>query len=227
MPGPGLPVVKVVMKGLIGTGQTWSAGVFLHVVTGEDPPTHAFLLEAGSGVNDAVVNYWEDTPRSINNGNCQCTGWAMYAYGSTSTTSVAVNEYEFGGPIGGEGSASLPNLTAMVQSLRTDVSGRSYRGRMYLPATGATLTSDGHFTNAQCTGMALATSKYLTALGTALTPTGGGTGATPVVASFTKSICTEITQVLVDDIPDTQHRREDKLGAAFTGVAAVPYVAPS
>jgi hypothetical protein len=209
------------MNGQIGSAQSWSSGVYCTYTLTTAAPTKAFLEAVGSAVNDAVVNYWDSAPRTIASAATLLTGWSMYGYGGSSTTAVAENSYTFGTAIPGTGTGAVPTLTSMVQSLRTNSSGRSYRGRMYMPATGAGISGDGHFDNTHCQNMATATAAYLVALGSAISAGPGGGDSVAVVASFTKSLVTPITQVLVDNIPDVQHRREDKLGASFTGVAPV------
>lgn len=221
MPGPGIGVIKVVINGTIGSGQTWSTGCYFSNAGNPGGATKEQLEGMGSDVNTAVAAYGDSHLHNLMNANTGITGWTMYSYGATSVKSVAENGYVFATELTGVGTGSLPNLTAMVQSLRTNSSGRSYRGRMYVPCTGAVLNGDGHFNTTDCDDMATATATYLVAVANAISGNPGGGDSTPCVASFTKSFCTNIVQVLVDDIPDTQHRREDKLGAAHTGVAPV------
>jgi hypothetical protein len=215
VPGPGIGVIKVVINGRIGSGQTWSTGCFFSNAGNPAGATKAQLEGMGSDVNDAVAAFGNSHFKSLYNANTEMIGWTMYSYGATSVKSVAENGYVFGSAIGGTGTAALPNLVAMVQSLRSDSSGRSYRGRMYLPCNGVGLQEDGHFTSSDCDAMATATATYLEAVASAISGNPGGGDSTPCVASFTKSFCTNITSVVVDDIPDTQHRREDKLGSAY------------
>ena len=216
MAGPGIGVVKIVIQGKIGPTQTWSTGCYFSDTAHPAGATKLQLEAMGDSINTAVSNYAASTLHHLINNVASVTGWTAYSYGATSVKSVAENAYVFTTAATGAGAGSLPALTAMVQSLRTNSSGRSYRGRMYLPAQGATLDGYGRFAQADCTNMCNDTVTYLEAAAAAV---GGGTGggdSTPCVASFTKSFCTNVTEVLVDNIPDTQHRREDKLGATFT-----------
>jgi hypothetical protein len=91
----------------------------------------------------------------------------------------------------------------MVATMLTGQSGRSFRGRMYCPATNLGLTA-GLIASGQVDAVA-------TGLVDAIDAVRTDTTWRPMVVSITQSVMTEIIQVRVDDKPDIQRRRANKL----------------
>ena len=118
---------------------------------------------------------------------------------------IAAGQAAVGGNPPGTGTAVHPPQVAGVFSLITGLTGRSYRGRMYWPATGAALDAGGAFTTALPT---------LAAGMQTLIKTGicGAAGAPPsaqgAVYSHTKDVTTALTSIRVGNGPDTQRRRK-------------------
>lgn len=134
-------------------------------------------------------------------------------------TQVKTYEYEaVGQPADRSGAASvnfsggatpaMPLQTAMVLSLRTGRAGRSYRGRLYWPAQGASVMSGGRFSSSDHTGAVADVVLMLQAFADAWPATGA---IVPVIVSASQNAVTPVTSVQVGDVPDTQRRRRDAL----------------
>jgi hypothetical protein len=114
-------------------------------------------------------------------------------------------------PVQGSGGLNLPNQCTMVMSLRTGRPGRAFRGRMYLPtlSMGIYLESDGQIAPGQATDLATAFRIFLEG---ANDITFGPEQIRAVVASGVgEGANTEITQLSVGRVIDTQRRRRNEL----------------
>jgi hypothetical protein len=140
-------------------------------------------------------------------------GGLLVANGSGAITAVA----------GGAG-AVLPNYVARCVTTLTAQPGRSRRGRFFLPCTGATV--------AGATGLFATVSGALSNLAGQLGHSsgaqssgyffGGSEVATYAVVSATHGYATPITTLRCDNIPDTQHGRENKLIATVIDTVTIP-----
>lgn len=120
----------------------------------------------------------------------------------------------FGSALAGTGSGDeMPNQIACVATLQTGQSGRSYRGRMYIPTTNLAIAG-GFVGSSQVNAMANGLADCLTAAATAA-------GGTLQVVSISKDVMTAMIAVRVDDKPDTQRRRSNRLGPTYQAIAAV------
>lgn len=112
-------------------------------------------------------------------------------------------------PATGSGVPSKPQQTAWCVSLLTGRPGRSYRGRLYLPAwSNPSLDAGFRVVAASRTTTLTAFNSWLRAVGDAC-PTAGTQG--PVVVSQTRGTLAFVTQVQLGDILDTQRRRRDSM----------------
>lgn len=112
----------------------------------------------------------------------------------------------------GTGAESNPLQTCMVVSLRTSLSGRSHRGRMYLPARGQVITPTGQISETDTTGLASEWAAILGQVNGIALPGGGNPSVSVVSQTLTNS--TVVTSVIVDSVPDIQRRRSNKLVAS-------------
>lgn len=119
----------------------------------------------------------------------------------------------------GTGGAGLPAQAAVCCSLRTGRPGGSYRGRLYWPALGVTLSGGRLDANALLKA-SVGTVGYLESLATYLPGALNALGLKPVVVSTTRGIATRIQEVAVGNRLDTQRRRSEGQQEAYT-VAAV------
>lgn len=117
--------------------------------------------------------------------------------------------------IRGVGTSRLPAQSAMCVSLLTGRPGASYRGRVYFPALGVTLSSAGRVEQSVCGSLALGFSNWLNQLKGAIQGD-GVTSATPVVVSTTRGTLTAITSVRVGNRLDSQRRRAESQEESYS-----------
>lgn len=103
-----------------------------------------------------------------------------------------------------------PNQICLVATLRTATASRNARGRMYLPTNGIQMAAAGGIVP---TGSVPAIADALAALFTAQQ----GSGDHVSVVSQTLSTTYPVLTVSMDNIPDTQRRRRNKMiGTTYT-----------
>ena len=201
-------VYHVVFGGALAGGEVWESGFW---VQGGLPGS---LAEA-----NATANLWwgqligegaGDSSNALNVTKAQL--WSI----DITITYVKVYVYTSGGPhadlIGeyteaftpGTAARSWPNQMCLVVSLRTGHAGRSYRGRMYLPAGVGSLTTVGNYATSAATAIADAWALCFTDWNAV-----EGNGI-PCIVSRVASAATNISEVIVDTRPDIQRRRANK-----------------
>lgn len=206
-------VARAVLVGTAPGGEIFETGFWMKV-------NSALTL---SNVNDLA------TDLAAKFGSTARLPLAKLIYSDTTYRSVKVYGYPSGGPTatyvgedsinggGGSGPGTMPLYVCMVASLRTGVSGRSYRGRMYLPANGAQLAVshrwEGTLAADACNGLAA----FFQAINGSDTPA----GAQVVTLSQKLGTWLEVNEVSVDAKPDVQRRRENKMDAGTIAVAVV------
>lgn len=111
----------------------------------------------------------------------------------------------------GSGSTTLPLSTACVASLRTALSGRRYRGRIFWPAVGWEVDPDGTF---DATIWGPFTEDVAEFMGQIADAAPLATDLRPVVLSVAGGFVTPVTSITADNGPDTQRRRDDDVADA-------------
>lgn len=147
---------------------------------------------------------------------CVATGVDVYYYPSVPGKATVSASADFSPPRGPTTGDNMPSQCSLVVSLRTQVTGRSGRGRVYLPFTRvAQLDATG-----QVSGIALATiADDFKAFADAVI---GGVGGVlpgyqgPYVVSGTHGFSNAVSRYVIDSKVDTQRRREDKQAPAAT-----------
>ena len=202
---------RVVLSGKLAGGEIWSTGFW---ITGADITSQGdataqaqLLLEAlgdadASGAMTITLNDWMAN-------SCTWDRVTVYAYAGGSSQSEyigeAVNTPTKQGGLG----QRVPNQVAMVLSLRTGRPGRRYRGRMYLPAGGITLNSDGEIGSNSMQpvldGWTVFFSRW-----------NQGQAGQIVVMSTTGSVVTPVTSLILDSRPDIQRRRANRQTITLT-----------
>jgi hypothetical protein len=220
MPGLDANTLKIVLRGTQAGDQTWSTAFWATVASGsaitgtnigplavaiEAGPLNTFATFCKNHIWSSITTYEGATVYYYPDGSIH----AEYV-GIADATSIAGSETPY-----------QPALLSMVQSLRTPLSGRSYRGRMYVPASGVGVNSTAQWPDDIIGDMATATAAMLSTFNTADYSAHGLAGQGACIASFTTGGVVPITTVEVDSKPDTQHRRQDKLLALFRETAAV------
>lgn len=138
-------VSRIVFSGIMPNGEIWSTGFWVQGATPDSAATANALAELA--FDEFSANDTSGAMRLVFNNlaNAQ-TIWnevKAYCYPSGGPSAQFIGSYTIPSPLVGSGDGTLPNQCALVLSLRSGFAGRSKRGRMYLPATGATLLSDG------------------------------------------------------------------------------------
>lgn len=110
----------------------------------------------------------------------------------------------------GASTVSMPPQAARCVSLLTANAGRRYRGRFYLPSSGASINSAGK--SAPPSGMATSLSQLLAGIASDWPGT-----ADPYIGVYSQAggFITPVITVRVGDVIDTQRRRSDALVEVF------------
>lgn len=137
-------------------------------------------------------------------------------YYKTSQTAEYSAQALLGTPAAGAGTSYMPLQQCFCITTLTPRPGGSYRGRMYLPATGMTLDSNRRFNGAALAAVVNSVKGVLSAGNTV------GLYGPPVVVSRTKTVATQITAIRYDLKPDIQRRRANRQSAGTRTVVAVP-----
>lgn len=217
MPGIAKNLIRLVFAGHVAPGQTWSTSLWVVNDAGPDvsePLLDVYVASLVTPVNVAIAAVANDC-WSANTNMATLTG---YGYSPGSRTADVVSS-PHGAGASGTGSTVLPPFCSIVASLRTPDPSKSGRGRNYLPMTAANLDSNADLPLTKVTDLATKWATMIRAINanTATTAVAG----TVIVASFTKGTYAPVTRVLVDSKVDTQHRRSDKVVAAFAFTSAV------
>lgn len=130
----------------------------------------------------------------------------VYSYPTGGPTAVAAGQAPLVGA--GNGLGSLPLQTCAVLSLRTGQIGRSFRGRMYLPAYGIALTANQI---PDATGSVVA-SRAATFFDSLISTN----QYKPVIMSKERSALTAVTSLVFDSRCDIQRRRANRETVLFT-----------
>ena len=216
MAGRPYPHTKLVIRGLIGSTQTWSCGLGISTAS---VPTGAQLTTWLASIQSAAEDWWNGGTPDISTGvgvDTFLTQLEAYTYLAGQGSATAQGQYNYATPQHGANGNILSARDCLVASLETGLPGRSFRGRIYCPCNGMALTSHQAATG-YVTNVATATANMITAINAS------SIGADPatVVILNNKDFPQPVTQVKVDSLPDTQRRREDKLGALFTHFVTV------
>lgn len=131
---------------------------------------------------------------------------------------TAVGLVQLGAPVAGTGAPVQAQEVACVISLLTGAPGRRYRGRMYWPGVGRSVSSSRmRYATADCQSLADAAVQFLNQLATLFQggpvlppPVGSGTTRPVVVSKVDGATYREVLQTSVGDIPDVQRRRRNK-----------------
>lgn len=221
MPGTGQAMFRIVIHGTMSGSQTWSTGFFIALGAATATPTPAQCATI-AGAADSAAQTWWNTLKGYQAPYCSYVGVRAYGYAAGSSTSSSTGESAASSPVAGVGTHPNVPYVSLVVSLRTAVSSRSTRGRMYVPLTDGTYyDGDGQATTSATSQFNSATRTMLNAVLTAAVAAFPSASSEIVVASFTDSKVTPVTQLRVDSLPDVQHRRVDKVGA--TSVNILPY----
>lgn len=200
---------RVALIGSRTDGEIFETGFWLNGVIADNAEANAAAAVIAAafttaGVDDAVAPLIDNTTHYDE--------VRVYGYPTGGPSSPAIGSAALA--VTGTGSSSgLPLQTCAVLTLRTGFAGRSFRGRMYLPALGTTLAT-GHLLN---TGQVTACCNAFADLFTLLNTTAGIVS----VVSQTLGVKTPVTEVTVDNRPDIQRRRANQQPSVTVATATV------
>lgn len=216
-----VPTLRVVHSGLVAPGQTWSTSHWIAPLLIDGHPTPSDLGSIAAATATAAKT-WFDHVANNWGANTTANKSTCYFYAAGSSGATAMGEYAWPTPTPGGGSAGFtPLTTSMVVSERTAVPGRSGRGRMYVPYNSGGIGSNGHFSSGNVDAMAGWAKAYMDTMNSVDLSSYGFTNQRCCVASHTKGHIYDITTLVVDDVPDNQSRRKDKVSSAHTASVAL------
>lgn len=208
-------VIKVTLKGTLANAETFAHGFQLFSA---DAVANVVRWDEIGGIVKGYLDtlaartaYYALIPPET-----AYTGFDMQLYDGGTTAIRSYSDVIVGG-VGTSAGNPLPNQCCVVASIRTELAGRSNRGRSYLPAPSASTISSttAQLNNATCTAIADWFGGLLAAIGA------DADGATPVVASRLTGAVTTVTAVTVDSVIDTQRSRRASAVAAFSSTELV------
>lgn len=131
-----------------------------------------------------------------------------YSYTTGGTKADFAAEASLGPAAGTNTGHAVPLQVCAVLSLRTDVLGRSARGRMYLPANGASIDATHQLSSSLVDAVNGEWATIFTAVQEIILDNGGN--PTVVVVSHTHTSFEPVTHLTMDTRCDIQRRRANK-----------------
>lgn len=215
------PHVLLTFSGSLPGGEEWSMGLRTAVGT----VAEADLQEYADFARSAFENFWtfsgqvaSQNPPAVTFAKViarqlSAAGLTLYQAESIPTTPV----------VGVGANQTAPNQTSSVISLVTPLSGRRFRGRIYVPCLiPGVLPTNGRWGSSAVTNLSLAGAYLVRALSD---PTTADPVPSPIPATIFRIVvqsqigagaATPVTSVKVGDVLDTQRRRRDKLVENYT-----------
>lgn len=204
--------IRYSIGGLLVAGQRWSVTGGLGMVEGSAPTNEEMSALADAILAAFKTQVWgtasatDKTGTQVGSrGNVdQCR---TYYVNAPAAPAIRVGISTAAAAPGFGTSTAVPQV-ALVCTLLTGIAGRSYRGRVYLPAAQGT-DANGRINASSATNTATNYANFLSAIALV----GGTIGDTvfPAVLSATQNDTTPITAVRCDNVLDTQRRRRDKV----------------
>lgn len=209
------PHIRLSIEGTIQNTQSWSTGVSVQGPAGA--PTQAQWLAWLTDVQAAFATYHDAANGAMHAISSQVSVKNLRAYYYPAGQTTSSGEGSVTSPFTGPDSAVLPAQCSVVHSLRTASTSRHGRGRMYIPALAAPMSSA---TLRLGTGVA---GPYATALAAFLSSIGGlaidSVPTAPVIAPRGAGALIPIVTVQVDNVIDTQRNRRNKILYTDRGIA--------
>lgn len=214
---------RIVLGGVLAGAQRWSIGLNLDVsnTTTPLPSQMQTFAEAVRALFDADV--WSGTPAykaMVGTASNFDVCHAYFAPVGAPPPPFYVSGDSTGAAVAGTGARSFPAQTALVVTLLTAASGRSARGRSYLPLGIGSFTTGTSNLSASFAALATGFAAFIAAVnGSSM----GGNTVSCVIRSNTGHFGgpLPITRVKIDNVADTQRRRRDKITATSVYAATV------
>lgn len=208
---------RLSIKGTIQNVQTWSINIGF---TGPGTVTNTDLSTWLASLDTAIATWWNtgNGVKYVNPSYVQCTSSSAEYYAANSAVPMAQAAHTFASALPGNSTSYLPTQCAAVHSLHTNAAGRSNRGRLYVPVTGALLSSGPVLGTSNVDAMASSMSTLLHAINISSLA-----ASAPQVIVRGSSVLSgyPVTSLSVDNEVDIQRRRADKLFASYTKTVTV------
>lgn len=206
-------LVRIALVGTMPSGEEWSVNPVFRLNT----PTSVSYTDAVAIATAIEGMTYPTTLAALHSSTVKLSGVRVEARDNDGTLE-ALADRTFSIPFSGTGTSYHPFQTSCVFSLRTPGPGGSGRGRVYWPATGASLDSSTLRISSTITTNALtgfrtlmeAIEGYITAqVGEA------------ILAVWSRKLETTfgVTSIQVGDVADTQRRRRDAVPETYTVLA--------
>jgi hypothetical protein len=207
---------RLSLFGDIKAVQSWS--INLTFIAG-DFSTATILNAFLAAVRPAITTWWNaaGSAGSLNASDCRLLGSRAYFYRAGDRAASAQAEDLLTTPLVGAGASPMPTQTSLVVSLLSAFPGRKNRGRLYLPMTGKGLSTGHVLTLAEVTSCATAMKGLIDGINTQLL----GSDACRIVIGSNQPSAPVVLRVRVDNEPDVQRRRADKILASQFATAII------
>lgn len=211
-------LARVTIKGAMATGEVWSINPVFSFAAPISINTDE-CLEAATAI-DAITLPTGLT--AYNTALVTVTG-CRFETRTASGDLESVAEHARSSPVPGTAASVVhPAQTSVVVSLRTSSSAATGKGRLYWPATGASMGGTMRFSSGPLGTFLVAMDTYLAAVRTAIRGVGGMSTAVLAVWSRKEALTRPVLQLRAGDVPDTQRRRRDKFIESYTTQAVTP-----
>lgn len=220
MPLPAGDFLNVRFSGAVPS-DTWQIGFWFQINgLGSTPSPTTMNTAATNGLNGFNNTVWNvaGTPLKIRNSSATSFSQStIYLYrdnvlAASGTAAIS--------PVIGTGSTGGFNYVSRVVTLLTNQPGRSRRGRVYLPWTGQDVTAGTGLWGAEAT-IVSNLAGHLNAMQGAGFFFGGAETGDLVVVSSTHGYATSVTSIRMDNKPDTQRGRLNKLRSTINDQATI------
>lgn len=199
-------VLRISLQGTLPGGEVWSVNPVFHLL--DTPPVSSpQCLTVATAINGIT---WSAGITALMSTSTFVTGCRVEARFQIDGHLEAQADAPRAVTVPGTGATTHPLQTSAVASLRTDFPGAQGRGRLYFPATGASLGSGtARFSTSNMNSFVLGVKTLMAACTTAIQPTLGPNSL--IVWSRTAGATHAVTQLRAGDVPDVQRRRRDQL----------------
>ena len=216
---------RLQLLGSIDTGDIWSCTFNFATNAGESVASSEAELSAAAGrvraLNDGKIV--DDNLLSFMSSGYSITGFKLSDVSGATFHETAQAAVQLAGPVAGTGSPVQAPEIAACCSFNLNSSNRRYRGRVFWPGVGRSVTNNFRYLRTDCDNLAAGMRQTLTNLAIAIDGAGDDAGGgqnpnslLPCVVSKTGHLATPISQVSVGDVPDVQRRRRNKEQEAYS-----------
>ena len=209
MPTPGVERYKLSFLGLIH-GSPWQTGCWFTTSASGIP--FQVDLDNWLGAVDPTGAAWKSRWQSLNSSQCVWNALKLDYYQAGSLAVAVTSTRVLTAAVVGSQTVESSPAGSLVATLQTAHPGRSGRGRMFWPATGAytVASSPAGWPGSIVTGCATDLSAYITSINANNSPTTTG-DLTACVQSIHNGQLYTVTGLTFDGRPDQQEHRERRL----------------